>query len=159
MAIALIDGNNFYAACEQSMNPSLIGLPLVVLSNNDGCIIARSPEARKLGIPMGQPYFQAYRQLKKLNVEVRSSNYALYGDMSQRLMSLLAEYCEQLEIYSIDEAFAQIKRPPGHDLHPWARQLRALVHRNLGLPISIGIGASKGQAKLANHLAKTVSTS
>ena len=155
---ALIDGNNFYVACEQAIDPSLLGRPVIVLSNNDGCIVARSPEARELGIPMGQPYFKIRRELEKLGVIARSSNYALYGDMSKRLMSLLSKHCEQIEIYSIDEAFAQINRPPNSDLRPWARQLRALAHQNIGIPIAIGIGASKGQAKLANRLAKTVST-
>ena len=155
---ALIDGNNFYVACEQAIDPSLLGRPVIVLSNNDGCIVARSPEARELGIPMGQPYFKIRRELEKLGVIARSSNYALYGDMSKRLMSLLSKHCEQIEIYSIDEAFAQINRPPNSDLRPWARQLRALAHQNIGIPIAIGIGANKGQAKLANRLAKTVST-
>ena len=155
---ALIDGNNFYVACEQAIDPSLLGRPVIVLSNNDGCIVARSPEARELGIPMGQPYFKVRRELEKLGVIARSSNYALYGDMSKRLMSLLSKHCEQIEIYSIDEAFAQINRPPNSDLRPWARQLRALAHQNIGIPIAIGIGANKGQAKLANRLAKTVST-
>ncbi len=156
VATALIDGNNFYAACEKSLDPSLSGRPLVVLSNNDGCIVARSTEARELGIPMGQPYFKARHELKKSGVEVRSSNYALYGDMSQRLMTLLRFNCEELEIYSIDEAFVRIKRPCNQNLLPWARRLRALVYQNLGLPISIGIGNSKGQAKLANYLSKSV---
>jgi DNA polymerase V len=157
-AIALIDGNNFYVACEQSLDPSLVGIPVVVLSNNDGCIVARSPEARELGIPMGQPYFKVRYELEKLGVVVRSSNYALYGDMSNRFMKLLAQHSEKIEVYSIDEAFVQINRPPDSNLRPWARQLRALAHQNLGLPIAIGIGASKVQAKLANHLAKNIST-
>ncbi len=157
-AIALIDGNNFYASCEQNIDPSLLGRPVVVLSNNDGCIVARSPEARALGISMGEPYFKSRHKLKRFNVIVRSSNYALYGDMSQRLMRLLAMHCKNIEVYSIDEAFVQIDRPPDQDLLPWAHHLRALVHQSLGLPISIGIGNSKGQAKLANYLAKNIST-
>ena len=155
-ATALIDGNNFYASCEQSLDPALIGRPLVVLSNNDGCIVARSAEARALGIAMGTPYFKARQHLNANNVVVRSSNYALYADMSQRLMSLLEAHCEELEIYSIDEAFGRICRPGNGDLQNWARALRARVRRNLGLPIAIGLGASKGQAKLANRLAKQV---
>ncbi|QEY31511.1 Y-family DNA polymerase [Synechococcus sp. RSCCF101] len=154
-AIALIDGNNFYAACEKSLEPALIGRPLVVLSNNDGCIVARSAEARALGIAMGTPYFKARPELERHGVVVRSSNYALYGDMSQRLMSLLELHCDELEIYSIDEAFARITRPADGDLRGWASGLRALVRRDLGLPIAIGIGASKAQAKLANRLAKS----
>ena len=155
-AIALIDGNNFYASCEQSLDPSLIGRPVVVLSNNDGCIVARSAEARALGIAMGTPYFKARQELEQRNVVVRSSNYALYADMSQRMMSLLEAHCEELEVYSIDEAFGRISRPAHGDLQRWARQLRARVRRDLGLPIAIGLGASKGQAKLANRLAKQV---
>ncbi len=153
-AIALIDSNNFYASCEQSIDPSLSGQPLVVLSNNDGCIVARSTEARDLGIKMGQPYFMVRQKLEAQSVIVRSSNYALYGDMSQRLMRLLKIHCEHLEVYSIDEAFVKLSRPCNYSLHPWARQLRALVSQNLGLSISIGIGTSKGQAKLANYIAK-----
>jgi DNA polymerase V len=151
---ALIDANNFYASCEQSLDPALIGRPVVVLSNNDGCIVARSAEARSLGIAMGTPYFKAKQELERHNVVVRSSNYALYADMSQRLMSLLESQVEALEVYSIDEAFACVSRPEGGDLLPWGRRLRALARRNLGLPIAIGLGASKGQAKLANRLAK-----
>ncbi|ABX08638.1 Y-family DNA polymerase [Prochlorococcus marinus] len=157
MSIALIDGNNFYAACEEAIDPKLTGRPLVVLSNNDGCVIARNAKARRLGVLMGAPYFKIRHELNRLDVEVRSSNYALYGDMSHRLMSLLTMHCEDLEIYSIDEAFAKINRPPDQSLHPWARQLRASIYKSLGLPIAIGIGASKSQAKLANYLAKTAS--
>ena len=155
-ATALIDGNNFYASCEQSLDPALIGRPVVVLSNNDGCIVARSAEARALGIAMGTPYFKARRELEQQNVVVRSSNYALYADMSQRMMSLLEAHCEELEIYSIDEAFGRISRPADGELQSWARQLRATVKRNLGLPIAIGLGNSKSQAKLANRLAKRI---
>jgi DNA polymerase V len=153
-ATALIDANNFYASCEQSLDPSLIGRPVVVLSNNDGCIVARSAEARALGIAMGTPFFKAKRELERHGVVVRSSNYALYADMSQRLMSLLERQVEDLEIYSIDEAFARLSRPADGDLLAWGRHLRALIRRNLGLSICIGLGASKGQAKLANRLAK-----
>ena len=124
LATALIDGNNFYASCEQSLDPSLIGKPVVVLSNNDGCIVARSAEARALGIAMGTPYFKARQELERQNVVVRSSNYALYADMSQRMMSLLEIHCEELEIYSIDEAFGRIRRPKDGDLQRWGRSLR-----------------------------------
>jgi len=155
-ATALIDANNFYASCEQSLDPALQGKPVVVLSNNDGCIVARSAEARALGIAMGTPFFQARKDLERLNVVVRSSNYALYADMSQRLMSLLERQTEELEIYSIDEAFARLTRPADGDLSHWARHLRAHIKHNLGLPIAIGLGKSKGQAKLANRLAKGI---
>ncbi len=153
---ALIDGNNFYASCEQSIDPALEGKPLVVLSNNDGCIVARSAEARALGISMGTPYFKVRDKCNQLGVEVRSSNYALYGDMSERLMKVLQGSCEELEVYSIDEAFVRISNPYSFKSRVWARQLRAQVRRSLGLTIAIGLGKNKVQAKLANHLAKSM---
>ncbi|MBC1265028.1 Y-family DNA polymerase [Synechococcus sp. BSA11S] len=153
-ATVLIDGNNFYASCEAALDPSLIGRPLVVLSNNDGCIVARSAEARALGIPMGKPYFQVRRELECLGVVVRSSNYALYADMSQRLMLTLEPWVEELEVYSIDEAFGRLHRPAAGDLSAWGRALRQQVRRHLGLPVAVGIAPSKVLAKLANKLAK-----
>ncbi|CAK6696220.1 Y-family DNA polymerase [Synechococcus sp. CBW1107] len=158
-ATVLIDGNNFYASCEAALDPSLIGRPLVVLSNNDGCIVARSAEARALGIPMGKPYFQVRRELERHGVVVRSSNYALYADMSQRLMLTLEPWVEELEIYSIDEAFGRLHRPTAAgpeagDLSAWGRALRRQVRRHLGLPVAVGIAPSKVLAKLANKLAK-----
>ena len=153
-ALALIDCNNFYASCEQSLDPALQGRPVVVLSNNDGCIVARSAEARALGIAMGTPFFQARRDLERLNVVVRSSNYALYADMSQRLMSLLEQQAEDLEIYSIDEAFARLPSLPADELSRWAAELRVVVRQQLGLPIALGMAPSKVLAKLANRLAK-----
>lgn len=153
-ATVLIDGNNFYAACEAVLDPALIGRALVVLSNNDGCIVSRSAEARALGIPMGQPWFQVKRELEQRGVLVRSSNYALYADMSQRLMSVLEEWLEELEIYSIDEAFGLLRRPAAGDLTAWGHALRRDVRRRLGLPVAVGIAATKVQAKLANRLAK-----
>ncbi|MCP9887100.1 Y-family DNA polymerase [Cyanobium sp. ATX 6A2] len=153
-ATVLVDGNNFYASCEAVMDPALIGRPLVVLSNNDGCIVSRSAEARALGIRMGQPWFQVKRELEQRGVLVRSSNYALYADMSQRLMSVLEEWVEELEIYSIDEAFGLLHRPAGGDLTGWGRRLRRDVQRRLGLPVAVGIAATKVQAKAANRLAK-----
>jgi DNA polymerase V len=169
--MVLIDGNNFYASCEAVVDPAVLGRPLVVLSNNDGCIVSRSAEARALGIPMGQPYFQVQRQLERLGVIVRSSNYALYADMSQRLMTVLEEWVEALEIYSIDEAFGLLRRPvagsrptgsdhrsndhKGGDLTAWGHALRRDVHRRLGLPVAVGIAPTKVLAKLANRWAKT----
>ncbi|WP_269612805.1 Y-family DNA polymerase [Prochlorococcus marinus] len=154
--ILQIDGNNFYASCEQMIDPSIRGKALVVLSNNDGCIIARSSEARKMGIPMGQPYFKLKNKLTQLNINVRSSNYELYGDISNRLMQLLKKNCEELEIYSIDEAFGTIKRPKEKCLYKWGKDLRALVYQNIGIPISIGIGETKVLSKISNHLAKKI---
>ena len=154
-ALALIDANNFYASCEQSLEPALLGRPVVVLSNNDGCVVSRSSEARQLGIAMGKPYFQIADQLQRHGVVVRSSNYALYGDMSQRLMSSLEPYTAELEVYSIDEAFARLPRPADGDLNRWASELRSRIRHNLGLPIAIGLAPSKVLAKLANRIAKT----
>jgi len=153
-AIIQIDGNNFYASCEQMIDPSIKGKALVILSNNDGCIIARSSEARKIGIPMGEPYFKLEKKLKKLNINVRSSNYELYGDISNRLMQILRKNCEELEIYSIDEAFGMIRRPKDKCLYKWSTSLRSLVYQNLGIAISIGIGETKVLSKISNHIAK-----
>lgn len=150
----LIDANNFYASCEQALDPALMGRPLVVLSNNDGCVVARSAEARALGLPMGKPYFQVRALIERHGVVVRSSNYALYGDMSARLMASIEPWLAGLEIYSIDEAFGQLPRPTGGDLGPWARALRARILQELGLPVAIGIAPTKVLAKLANRLAK-----
>ncbi len=155
-AIIQIDGNNFYASCEQMIDPSIKGKGLVILSNNDGCIIARSSEARKMGIPMGTPYFKLKKKLKQLNIAVRSSNYELYGDISNRLMQLLRKNCEELEIYSIDEAFGTMKRPKDKCLYQWSSNLRSLVYQNIGIPISIGIGETKVLSKISNHIAKKI---
>ena len=155
-AIALIDANNFYASCEQNINPHLRNKPVVILSNNDGCIIARSSEARALKIKMGMPYFKAKKRLNELNVSVLSSNYSLYADMSKRLMNLLKNQCEEIELYSIDEAFISILRPANKSLYPWARKLRSSIYQNLGITITIGIGENKVRAKIANKLAKNI---
>ena len=152
--IALIDSNNFYTSCEQSMDPGLEGKPVVVLSNNDGCIVARNPEARVLGLSMGAPYFKIKNFLIRNNVKVLSSNYILYGDMSRRLMNILKDNCEEIEIYSIDEAFLTIRRPLNGNLKRWSIQLRQNIRKSLGLGISIGIGKTKVQAKIANYIAK-----
>jgi nucleotidyltransferase/DNA polymerase involved in DNA repair len=164
-ATVLIDGNNFYASCEAVLDPSVAGRPLVVLSNNDGCIVSRSAEARALGIPMGAPYFKVRRELEHQGVIVRSSNYSLYADMSQRLMATLEGWVEALEVYSIDEAFGHLHRPrtdpgadpgtdPGADLTAWGQALREEVRRHLGLPVAVGIAPTKVLAKIANRVAK-----
>ena len=155
-AIIQIDGNNFYASCEQMIDPSIKGKGLVILSNNDGCIISRSSEARKMCIPMGKPYFKLKNKLNQLNINVRSSNYELYGDISNRLMQILRKNCDELEIYSIDEAFATMKRPKDKSLYEWGKELRALVFQNIGIPISIGIGETKVLSKVSNHIAKEI---
>ena len=158
-ATVLIDANNFYASCEIAFDPSLLGRPLVVLSNNDGCVISRSAEARALGIPMGTPWFQVRHELERQGVIVRSSNYSLYADMSQRLMASLEPWMEELEIYSIDEAFGRLTRPAatgsaGADLSAWGQALRQQVRRHLGLPVAVGIAPTKVLAKVANRIAK-----
>jgi DNA polymerase V len=151
---ALVDCNNFYASCERAFNPRLEHTPIVVLSNNDGCVVARSNEAKKLGIPMGEPFFKCQELCVKHKVAVFSSNYELYGDMSARVMTCLASYCPHLEIYSIDEAFMQLDSFQHFDLSDYALKIRAEIKAWTGIPISIGIAATKTLAKIANHIAK-----
>lgn len=152
--IALADCNNFYASCERVFDPSLIGKPVVVLSNNDGCVIARSNEAKALGIKMGEPAFKIKDLIEKHGVAVFSSNYTLYGDMSQRVMNTLASFTPDIEIYSIDEAFLGLHGFRYEDLMDYARHIRRTTMRNTGIPISLGIAATKTLAKVANHIAK-----
>lgn len=149
---AQVDCNNFYAACERVFNPALAGRPVVVLSNNDGCVVSRSAEAKRLGVPMGAPYFTIKGLLQRHRVAVFSSNYALYGDLSNRAMRLLASYARAQEVYSIDECFLDLSGEPGPVA--LARRMRDDLLRGLGLPACVGLGPSKTLAKLANHLAK-----
>jgi DNA polymerase V len=151
---ALVDCNQFYVSCERVFQPRLEARPVVVLSNNDGCIIARSPEAKALGLAMGAPYHLHRRTLARHGVEVFSSNYALYGDMSRRVMETLAAQAPEIEIYSIDEAFLNLAGLESRGLADYARHLQATVQRHTGIPVSIGIGPTKTLAKVANHLAK-----
>ena len=151
----LVDCNNFYASCERVFQPSLIGRPIVVLSNNDGCVVARSQEAKALGIAMGVPLFKIRDIVKLHDVVVRSSNYALYGDLSERVMSILAASAPRHEVYSIDECFLDLDRLPVKDLTAWCRALRRRTKRWTGIPVSIGLGATKTLSKIANKLAKT----
>lgn len=149
---ALVDCNNFYASCERVFNPSLEGKPIVVLSNNDGCVIARSNEAKALGIKMGEPYFKSRELMEKNKVVVFSSNYELYGDMSARVMQTLLLHTPILENYSIDEAFldlAGFREPVAH-----AAELRRIVKQWTGIPVSVGIGPTKTLSKVANRIAK-----
>lgn len=150
---ALLDCNNFYASCERAFNPKLRKRPIVVLSNNDGCVIARSGEAKALGIPMGAPAFKFQLLFKKHGVEVFSSNFALYGDMSRRVMDTAARFTPDMEIYSIDEAFLRLDRMHDHPLD-LARKIRSTVLQWTGIPVSIGIGPTKTLAKIANRVAK-----
>ncbi|MDH4261435.1 MAG: Y-family DNA polymerase [Spirochaetia bacterium] len=151
---ALIDCNNFYASCERVFRPDLIGKPVVVLSNNDGCVIARSNEAKDLGIPMGAPAFEFEKIFEKHQVHVFSSNFALYGDMSARVMDVLSNYSPEMEIYSIDEAFLKLKGMEHFHLQEYGRQMRAKVTRWTGIPISVGMAKTKSLAKVANKIAK-----
>ncbi len=150
---ALVDCNNFYASCERVFNPRLIGKPVAILSNNDGCVIARSEEVKRLGIPMGAPAHKYKALFAKHGVVVMSSNYALYGDMSTRVMETLRPHAPAMEVYSIDEAFLTLEDWQGVE---FARELRTRVRQWTGIPVSIGIGPTKTLAKLANRLAKKV---
>ncbi|MEE2699120.1 MAG: Y-family DNA polymerase [Pseudomonadota bacterium] len=151
-SIALVDVNNFYASCERLFSPQLEGLPLVVLSNNDGCIIARSQEAKDLGIPMGAAFHMIKDMLKRQDVQVYSSNYALYGDMSARVVSVLKSFTPYLEVYSIDESFLDLTG--FSDLHAYSHNIRETILRWTGLPVSVGVGWTKTLAKIANRMAK-----
>ncbi len=151
---ALVDANNFYASCEKLFRPDLANKAVVVLSNNDGCIIARSKEAKALGISMGEPYFKVKNQLAKLNVNVFSSNYALYGDMSQRIINILEDACEDVEQYSIDEAFLKLNPALKSNMRDFVYSLRERVLKWTGIQVSIGLSQTKTLAKLANYLAK-----
>ncbi len=152
--IAIVDVNNFYASCERVFNPSLKHRPIVVLSNNDGCAIARSDEAKALGVQMGDPAFMIEETLSKNNVAIFSSNYTLYGSMSERVMTILKSFVQNVEVYSIDEAFLDLSGMPHVDLLSLAVQIRETVLNHTGLPISIGIAPTKVLAKAANRYAK-----
>lgn len=150
----LADCNNFYASCERVFNPSLTGRPVVVLSNNDGCVIARSNEAKALGIKMGVPYFQIRELAKRCDVAVFSSNFVLYGDMSERVMRTLRALVPDTEVYSIDEAFLDFGRMAPDALGAFGRRIARTVRRNTGIPISLGIAPTKTLAKIASKLCK-----
>lgn len=152
--IGLLDANNFFASCERVFRPDLIGHPVAVLSNNDGCIIARSNEVKALGIPMGAPYYKVKNILTAHRVSVFSSNFSLYGDMSCRMMNLLHSLVPRVEVYSIDEAFIDFSGV--RDIESLSHHIRNQVWQGLGIPTSIGIARTKTLAKVANHLAKKV---
>lgn len=151
--ISLIDINNFYASCERVFRPDLTHTPLIVLSSNDGCVIARSQEAKNLGIPMGIPFFKIKGLIETYNIKVFSSNFALYGDMSRRFASLISSFSEEMEMYSIDEIFLH---PPVNtqDFFSFGQEVKKTVSQCLGLPISLGFSHTKTLAKVANHWAK-----
>ncbi len=152
--VALVDANNFYASCERVFNPSLRGKPVIVLSNNDGCVVARSDEAKALGIGMGVPVFQIRDIIKKHHVEAWSSNYTLYGSMSRRMMATLETLAPEVEPYSIDEAFVWLPGFSPAELDRHAVKIRQTVAMHTGIPVSVGLSQTKTLAKLANHEAK-----
>lgn len=151
--IALIDVNNFYVSCERVFNPSLKHQPIIVLSNNDGCVISRSDEAKALGVKMGSPWFKCQDLVKKYNIKGLSSNYALYADMSNRVMTILGDFSPNQEVYSIDECFLDITGF-NKDLKTYGQEMRSRILKWTGLPVCVGIGSTKTLAKLANHIAK-----
>ena len=152
--IALADGNNFFVSCERVFQPALRNKPAVVLSNNDGCVIARSAEAKALGIGMGEPFFKMRENPAWRGVEVRSSNYTLYGDMSARMMDVFAQFTPDIEVYSIDECFLDLSHAAAGDPVAYAQDIRRTVLQWTGLPVSIGMAPTKTLAKIANRLAK-----
>lgn len=153
-ALALIDGNSFYCSCERVFDPRLEKRPVIVLSNNDGCAVARTAEAKALGIPMGAPYFKIKALCEREGVVAMSSNYALYGDMSRRMNQVYQRFSDDIEIYSIDETFLNIAHLPLIDRTAWAADLRATTGQWTGIPTCVGIGPTKTLAKLANKAAK-----
>ena len=152
--VALVDCNSFYASCETIFKPHLKNQPVVVLSNNDGCVIARSSLAKKVGIKMGVPFFEVKKIVKQNNVKVFSSNYTLYANISSRVMGVLKNYCDQLEIYSVDEAFLILNKYSERSFFQRAIQIKKTVKKWIGVPVSIGIANNKTLSKIANYLAK-----
>ena len=151
---ALVDCNNFYCSCERLFRPELKNVPVAVLSNNDGCIVARSQEVKDLGIKMATPLFKVMDLIKKHQVQVFSSNYTLYGDISSRVMQTLEEFTPNLEVYSIDEAFLDMSGFSNRE--EYAQKIRATVYQHVGVPVCVGIAPTKTLAKLANYGAKKV---
>ncbi|MCK9611278.1 MAG: Y-family DNA polymerase [Bacteroidales bacterium] len=151
---ALVDCNNFYASCERVFNPKLEKKPVIVLSNNDGCVIARSNEAKLLGIKMGAPAFEFKSLIEKNKVHVFSSNFALYGDISNRVMNILYDMAPDVEIYSVDEAFLDLSSLKNENISAFAKKIRITIKQWAGIPVSVGVAPTKTLAKIANHLAK-----
>ena len=153
--IALVDCNNFYVSCERVFNARLHNTPVIVLSNNDGCVVARSNESKKLGIKMGQPLFQCQEIIEQHHVQVFSSNYSLYADMSSRVMNVLAQFSPRVESYSIDEAFLDLTALAIDDLSEFGKTIKARVMQFTGIPVSVGIASTKCLAKIATEIVKT----
>ena len=154
MSIAMIDGDNFYVSCERVFQPKLRDRPVIILSNNDGCIVSRSAEAKALGVPMGAPWFEWKPQSVRLGIVALSSNYTLYADMSERMMRILKRFSPRQEVYSIDECFLDLAGVPADQQAELAASMRATVAREIGIPVCVGIASTKTRAKLANHIAK-----
>jgi len=152
--IALIDCNSFYVSCERLFNPKINSKPVVVLSNNDGCVISRSTEAKKIGIKMGEPYFKVKELVRKNRVHIFSSNYALYGDISRRVMKTLKSFSDKIEIYSIDEAFVDLSYVDEKKLENYGKEIRERILKWTGIPTSVGIANTKTLSKVANNIAK-----
>ncbi len=152
--IALIDGNSFYCSCERVFDPALERRPVIVLSNNDGCAVARTAEAKALGIRMGEPYFKIKDLCRRERVVVFSSNYAFYGDFSRRMNEIYRQWSPDVEVYSIDESFLDLTGFAGRNRTAMARDLRETVRQWVGIPTCVGLGPTKTLAKLANHIAK-----
>jgi nucleotidyltransferase/DNA polymerase involved in DNA repair len=151
---AIVDCNNFYVSCERVFNPSLNGKPVIVLSNNDGCAVARSNEVKKLDIGMGSPIFKQKAIIEKHGIHVFSSNYALYGDMSQRVVQVLSEFCDDLEVYSVDESFLDITSTRTDQRIELGRAIKATVKKQTGIPVSVGMAHTKTLSKIAVRLSK-----
>ena len=151
---ALVDCNNFYASCQRVFQPNLVGKPIVVYSNNDGCVIARSNEAKALGVPMGAAAYQWEKFFKQNGIEIFSANFSLYGDMSQRVMTILNDFSPEMEIYSIDEAFMKFEGFEYFNLQNIGEEMHRKVTKGTGIPISVGIAPTKALAKVANRIAK-----
>jgi DNA polymerase V len=152
--VALIDANNFYSSCEQAFNASLQGKPVIVLSNNDGCVVARSNESKALGIRMGQPVFECRELIEQYNVQTFSSNYPLYADISHRIMRVLKTFSPSVEVYSIDEAWLDLSSIPIANLHDYGHEIRETVWRFTGMPVSVGIATTKTLSKVATEYVK-----
>lgn len=151
---ALIDCNNFFVSCERIFRPDLNLRPVIVLSNNDGCVVSRSNEAKTLGIPMGIPLFDCKDIVERFNITVFSSNFALYGDISARVMKILSYFAEDIEIYSIDEAFLSLEKTLMEDPLVYAKKIKETILKYTGVPVSIGLGRTKTLAKAASKIAK-----
>ena len=151
---ALVDCNNFYVSCERVFDLSLVGKPVATLSNNDGCVISRSNELKTLGVKMGVPYYQLKPYIARYGIAVRSSNYELYGDMSRRVMTVLADFAPEVEPYSIDEAFLHLSLPETADYFAYGKQIRHKVMKWIGIPVGVGIAPTRTLAKIANHIGK-----